>query len=103
MFADALGVSMLRGRAQPSRLLIAEGLTDFLTWAAHWGVDGALELAPAVLAIVSGSWTPEIAARVPGDTEVLIATDADERGDHYAAKVAELLRGRCMLRRWRPA
>ena len=64
--------------------------------------DGAEDV-PAVFGIVAGSWTPEIAARVPTRTRVVICTHDDPAGDRYAAQIAETLRERCPeLRRLRP-
>ena len=83
--------------AQPFRIVIAEGEPDFLTWAAHWS-DGA-ECPPAVIGVVSGSWTADIAARVPDHTRVIIRTHDDKDGEKYAEKILETLRGRCVVRR----
>jgi hypothetical protein len=81
-------------------LVVAEGAPDFLTWATNWGE--ACEDAPAVVAVAAGSWTAELAARVPDGTNVTLATHPDKAGDRYAQEVARSLSGRCSLRRWRP-
>jgi hypothetical protein len=78
-----------------TRVLIAEGVPDFLTWASWFG-DTA-EDAPAVLGIVAGSWTPEIANRIPNDAEVFIRTHPDSAGSEYAEKIIASLMGRCRL------
>ena len=67
VMADNAGRSLL-GSAQwqpgtDGSVLIVEGEPDFLTWATRFS-DGA-ETVPAVLGITSGSWTSEIAARIP--------------------------------------
>jgi hypothetical protein len=88
---------MLNRTASPLRLVIVEGEPDHLV--------AATQLAPgdAVIGIGSGSWTDEFARRVPGGTEVIVATHADEAGDRYASKVLESLGDRCPTWRWRMA
>jgi hypothetical protein len=78
-------------------LLVAEGVPDFLTWATHWG--DAAENAPAVLSVISGSWSDTLAARVPSGTTVTIATHNDAGGDKYASQIASTL-ARCDVRRF---
>ncbi len=107
VFADRLGVDMLATGSVPHwwpaaesfRVFVAEGLPDFLTAATFWG-DSA-ETAPAVLGIVSGSWSPEIAARIPAGTVVTVCTHRDEAGDKYAARVHGSLHRRCIILRHR--
>jgi hypothetical protein len=92
------------------RVNVTEGDSDFLTAAVgpakgvRWG-DADL-YAPATLGIESGSWTSELAARLPVGTHVVIATDNDDAGDRYAATIASALAplvcsGRLRLGRWR--
>jgi hypothetical protein len=104
VMADALARRMLAGDApddlRRSSLLIAEGVPDFLTWATHWG--DAAENAPAVLGVIAGSWTSEVAARVPTGMRVGIATHADDAGEGYARGIAATLADRCELVRCRP-
>lgn len=76
-----------------STVVIVEGEPDFLAWASRFG--DAVETVPAVLGIVSGSWTPEIATRVPSGFTVTIRTHDDDAGRRYAAAIAETLRARC--------
>lgn len=87
------------------RVIVAEGETDWLAWIT--ASSDANETAPAVLGMVSGSWTPAIAARAPDGAVVLVATDNDAEGDKYAARVLETLAermraGKMKLERWRP-
>ncbi len=93
------------------RILIAEGDSDFLTFAAGYahGVrwSEADEYAPAVIGIQSGAWTDAIAARVPDGAELVIGTDADEAGDRYADHIvrtiaARLEAGALTASRWTP-
>ena len=81
-------------------LLVAEGLPDFLTVAtAH---SDANEDAPAVIGVVAGSWTAELAALVPDGSRVIVATHKDGSGDGYARDVVATLWGRMEVRRWVP-
>jgi hypothetical protein len=73
-------------------LWLVEGTPDYLTAACAWsdGDDGA----PAVLGLVSGSWSHELALRIPDGTRVVVAVDTDEAGDGYAAEVVDTLAAR---------
>jgi hypothetical protein len=86
-------------------LVIAEGDPDFLTWATD--ASDAAENAPAVLGLVSGSWTAALAALVPNGCHLTVATHPDPKGDAYAAEVAATLADRMRaglvtLNRWIP-
>lgn len=86
-------------------LWVVEGLPDFLTAASQW--SDADEDAPAVLGIVSGSWTPELAARLPNGCRVVLALHPDTAGEQYVRRIHETLderqrRGEVRLSRWRP-
>jgi hypothetical protein len=76
--------------------VIREGVPDFLTWATRWG--DAAEGAPAVIGFISGSWTPEIAGRVPSGTGVVIRAHADDAGAKYARHIAGSIDARCTVR-----
>ena len=67
---------------------------------ARRAADGGLDL-PAVLGVVAGSWTAELAARIPTGARVLVATDLDRAGQSYAARIAATLTDRCQVRRMR--
>jgi hypothetical protein len=75
-------------------IVVLEGEPDWLSGARTWP-DWC------VLGIYSGSWTPEIAARMPDGAEVYVWTDPDEAGDRYLSQIADSLRGRCKV--WRAA
>ena len=79
-------------------LVVAEGVPDFLSWTTTCPV--ADESAPAILGVASGSWTSDLAARVPDGTRVVIATHHDGAGHRYAQTIAGTLAGRCEVRRW---
>jgi hypothetical protein len=107
VLANALGRGMLEhARAprwwpagQPFEALIAEGEIDHIASA----VRADRKHGPAVLAVVSGSWTGEHAARIPHGSHVVVATDADEQGDKYAALISATLDGRASTTRKRDA
>jgi hypothetical protein len=107
VMADALArvlfaLDDVRGVNEPT-VCVAEGVPDFLTLATEW--SDADETAPAVLGIVSGSWTSEIAARIPDGSVLIVATDPDPAGDKYLMTIvgtlAERMRaGRVRVKRW---
>lgn len=90
-------------------ILIGEGCPDFATLASVY--SDADEGAPAaVLAVIEGSWTEEIAARIPDRARVVIWTHADaqkideatgkrsgQAGQKYARRIAASLASRCDL------
>jgi len=98
VMADAGGAQLLAGSAwQPRQVWIAEGVPDFLTLALDFN-DADDE--SAMLGVVSGSWSNEIAARIPEQCRVVVATHDDEAGDRYASDIAATLRTRTRLFRW---
>jgi hypothetical protein len=103
--ADPLGRMVMSTGVRPDwwtpsaqlKILIAEGLPDFLTVATIFG--DAADLAPAVLGVISGCWTDSpfgdaLAARMPRGSQIVIATDHDPAGDKYAEQIAATLRRR---------
>ena len=68
---------------------LAEGEPDFL-------LDALLapHLPVPVLGLWSGSWTADIAARIPNAPTFVVSTDADERGYKYARDVRASFDGR---------
>ncbi len=107
VFAEPLGRLLLSGeadaldRAPRPDVVVVEGVTDFLVAATRAGTGAALEAAPAVLGVVSGSWAEDspLAQRIPEGVRVAVWTDPDEAGDRYAAKIIKSLAGRCRLYR----
>jgi microcystin degradation protein MlrC len=96
--ADAGAARMLIGGAwQPRQVWIAEGVPDFLTLASDFN---EADDESAMLAVVSGSWSHEIADRIPDGCRVVVATHNDDAGDQYAAEIAGTLRSRRQLFRW---
>ena len=93
VMACSLALAMLRGTYVPDRVLILEGEPDFLTWGTR------TRMAPrARLGIMSGSWTQELAAKIPKDAVVTILTDNDRAGDAYATEIISTL-GQHTIRR----
>jgi hypothetical protein len=93
------GLSRIDARLETQRrtvrwptINLAEGEPDFL-------LDALLEPGLPVLGLWSGSWTLDIAARVPNAPTFVVSTDQDERGDKYAREVLETLKGRVTPRR----
>ena len=100
--ADELGRAVLETGAFPSwwggdvpEVRIAEGEPDFFTETLLWADNDPA--APAVLGMVSGSWTEELAARIPDGARVTLAVHNDDKGDGYAEEVRRTLAGRCEL------
>ena len=75
-------------------MIITEGAIDFLTVGTHFG---CYEYAPAVLGILSGSWSDELAARIPTECRVVVKVHRDEAGEKYLAAVRRSLSGRCRV------
>ena len=81
-------------------VFITEGVPDFLTCASYFADSD--EHAPMVLGILSGSWSPAIAKRIPPGAKVIVRTHHDDAGRKYAGQIAKTLRGRCELLRSKP-
>jgi len=104
--ADPLARLMLTGRplgdgsdcadlVREAGLVITEGVPDFLGWATHW--SDAHESAPAILGIISGSFSAALAARVPDGCRVAIRRHADKAGEKYTEQIIAALAGRCRV------
>lgn len=96
-FARAMLAGNLEGLPMPLRIVVVEGEPDFLTWATRF--SDADESAPVVLGVLSGSWTSELASRIPDGARIVIRTHADAAGLRYATQVARTLSGRCSVLR----
>lgn len=103
---DAMGREAFKAGGWPSwnpnppRFVIVEGEPDHLTVA----VRTPLRQGPpthAVVGVVSGSWTSDLAAAIPTGAAVSIWTDHDQGGDGYAQTIAHSLSGRCCVLRGR--
>jgi hypothetical protein len=95
LMADGFGRWLLANGQRPDwwpsstelRVVVAEGEVDFLMAAIQW--SDAAECAPATFGIVSGSWSPKVAARIADGSTVVVATDPDKSGERYAVAIAE--------------
>lgn len=102
VLADVLARGLLAGLpsaieiVRTNGVVVCEGDPAFL--AASTVFSDADDTAPAVLGIVSGSWTDAIAARIPDGVRVTIDVDPDPTGDKYAATIIDTLIDRCDLR-----
>lgn len=103
VMADPVGRLLLETGALPTWwaegrrfvVVVAEGEPAFLAWACARRGNGA------VLGVMSGGWSPNIAGRIPAEAAVVIATDHDKTGDRYAEGIAATLAGRVRsVRRW---
>ena len=79
-------------------LWLAEGEPDFLV--CTYRLHNSLRPARACMGLFAGAWTPEIAARVPGNSIVVNAQDPDRGGDKIAELVQRTLQGRCTIKRF---
>ena len=73
--------------AEPLRVVVSEGEIDFLTCVAR----GTGE---AVLGMFAGSWSAEIAARIPDGAELAVRTHNDDDGAKYAQTIMDTLAAR---------
>jgi len=97
VMADPLGRMLLATGEAPDwwrdrTVIVAEGVPDWLTWATHYGDD---ESAPAVLGVISGSWSAELAGRIPDGCRVIVRTHDDTAGVKYGLEIVRSLRDRC--------
>lgn len=98
IMANTVGCHLLARPAlgqESTSVVIEEGETDWLTGCLAW----ARRSERAIFGVVSGSWTDEIAGRMPSGAQVTIRTDNDEAGDRLAAAIAKSLGGRCKVLR----
>ena len=93
-FLITKGVPPWWRRSEPPSVIITEGAPDFLTVAAHYGCS---EYAPAVLGVLSGSWSDELAARIPTECRVIVKVHRDEAGQKYRDTICRSLSGRCRV------
>ncbi len=82
------------------QLWIVEGEPDTLTLADMLRTTKSPER--AVWGLYNGSWTAELAARIPDNADVVIGIHDDKAGQVYTDKVDRTLHGRVRLRRHVP-
>lgn len=96
-FADPAALDVLRGDGgDVRRLLVCEGLTDWLSAAAWARASGQVGL--GVIGGVSGSFPALAKVRLPADLDLIIAVDDDDAGRRYLDQVRRALPGRSVRR-----
>lgn len=106
VMADSLARRVLRADADAvemilrNGLVIAEGEPDYLTFGTTFPDDVA-DTAPGVIGVIAGSWSDEIASRIPTSCRVVVWTHHDEAGAKYATKIIATLHRRCVVSRSR--
>jgi hypothetical protein len=92
VMASELAVGLLRGTWRPApdaghlAVRVVEGEPDYLS-----ALCVATMLPTAVIGVVSGSWSEDIARRIPSRALVAIQTHDDEAGERYAVEVGASL------------
>ena len=104
VLSDPLGLQLLSGTVpewwEPHEIIISEGEMDWATWASRQPeVDPQ---GPACFGVEAGSWSQDVADRIPDGAAVVLRTHHDAPGERYAEQIAETLRGRCRLFRSMP-
>ena len=105
VMADGPGQSLLRERAwwsdnDPCRVLVVEGVPDYLVASVSVSEEGPC--APAIIGVLSGSWSQAIADRLPDHSVVTVATHDDRAGHRYADTIFQTLKHRCEVVRTLP-
>jgi hypothetical protein len=107
VLADGLARQVLRTglpdwwtAEDPFRVLVVEGVPDFLA-ASLAGREDVAD-APAIIGVLSGSWSKALAARVPTGAILIVATHDDEAGEHYAECIRSTFDSRCSVYRAKP-
>ncbi len=96
-FADPGGQALLCGEGDATRVLLCEGLTDWLSAAAWCRRSGSQDV--AVLGGVSGSFPALAQVRWPDrPVDFVVAVDHDAAGDRYVAQIRAALPGRSLRR-----
>lgn len=90
VMANGWALTLLREKRGPRRVLICEGEPDALSATLRWpGIP--------VFGIISGSWGPDFAERIPLGSQVIIATHHDTAGDKYAEIVKATVKSRAQV------
>lgn len=102
VFSDGLGLQILQNKwnwlnSEPA-VLVLEGEIDFLTWGTRYGDSVGLEL-PILFGVVSGSWSKDIAQKIPDDSLVMVRTHHDKGGEQMFQHIKKTIGPRCRV--WR--
>ena len=92
VLANQRAVSIFRREIGPTKIVIVEGESDWLSACTRWP-----EL--AVIGVYSGSWAQSVADAIPAGSRLVILTDRDEAGDNYAKKIITSIENKCAYRR----
>lgn len=95
VLANRLGVRLLRGEPAPKRIVVVEGEPDHL-------VRSIASPDLPVIGVLSGSWHPGYADRIPWGAEVVIRTHNDQAGNRYAEQIIATIRHRARVWRSQP-
>lgn len=87
VMANGWALTLLRKKCGPRRVLVVEGEPDALSATIRWP-------GTPVFGLVSGSWGPEFAERIPLGSEVVVMTHHDPAGDKYAEIVKATVKSR---------
>jgi 5S rRNA maturation endonuclease (ribonuclease M5) len=88
MFADPRTARpMLKGTGEAQRVVVVEGITDYLALASRVGPE------TAVVGACSGGFGALAQARISPGAVVYAATDHDPAGDRYAGEICAAFRG----------
>ena len=71
-------------------ILVVGGAVDFLDWATSVHVEPI-----AVVGLVPGSWSAQMAARIPDGSRVIVRTHDNPIAGRYAHQLAASLHERC--------
>jgi len=93
--ANATALALLRSGVTAAdstwpTITVAGGAADFLDWATSYG-----DPSPAVLGMIPGTWTHDMAARVPAGYRIIVRAHQNPIAQRYAQRISELLGRRC--------
>ena len=95
VMANAVGLSLLRSATWPTEsswrtVIVAGGAADYLDWATSVALEQV-----AVFGIVPGSWTRDVAGRIPTGSRVIVRAHQNPITGRYAHRVQDFLLPRC--------
>ncbi len=103
VMADAVARTVLASGKVPAfwesdtfSIVVAEGEPDFWSWAtepARQGLGQSTTTFPCTIGVVGGSFTHDIAARLPVGSHVISAIHCDDGGDRIHARLEAVLEG----------
>ncbi len=102
VFSDRMGLKLLQDKwnwlnPEPA-VLVLEGEIDFLTWGTRYSDLDDLKL-PVLFGVVSGSWSKDIAGKIPDDSLVMGRTHHDKGGEQMFRHIKGTVGPRCRV--WR--